>query len=1158
MPRIRLHSIETLVAVVLMVIGPVTAAMADGIYLEVVGGKVDVNDWVAETTIDLDTASKLVGWRGPTDQVAVHEVDDVGMPVGKSATGMPVASQVDRAVEQGMSVVCWRVPGKLAAGQTRRFVLRFDRSGGGTVDEPLIDMAIEQNTITVTNGHVTLVHDSQMGGMIRGVTVGDSTAAISWGDKIFDGTAYSLAKRNALRMDIKARGPLRAVIEVENEYVDPGSGHAPPSQPRAIYRFTHYAGLPFTLVEAKVTQEYAHQWTSLHFIQIGIGDSNFTHHATDGGTGVLKRAGTFRHGLQWAAAYNDELLIASCSGSQPGIWDGSVDGMSSYLRSAVGHLTTLSTGAKDAILWGPGKQAIEDQTVQHWHKVFAAPPTVRIRFDELANRLVTLKEQLKSRRRALAESKMSPKAWVAEHVALTLAAGQAANAEQKLTAGRFGRMMVAVESCEKLLNANHGNVQLQQAGPVMAGLVLGHPLLGNHKAVYLWAKPEDGAGLISIFDRETSRELLSVDPASATLWQGTVKNKKGGTTFANTANPCHLDHFADATGGRLVFRWSKGLAVDVEMRLGADEPLLRSRLNAVTMKDNPSGLVAVTYPMVKGIKPLTPDARRDVILDADKIGDLKPSPLVSGKATTGTETTPAMQFTGLIGDGLGLYFAEEDGQTNRKQLTWTANSRSQTLDFSIGHPVLGWGGDNLAETYQSPGDVVLGVFHGDWYDAARIYRKWAITAPWCAKGPVYARADYPQWLAKAPYWTLANLGDEKNIEQEMAKHEFFEIPTMVAHAYQYWFVMHQDDRYPEMWPPRLGSKGFKHTIERLQAKGIRVVPYLNGKIWDMDTESYRMEDAERKGTYWISSNGDISVTTNYGGGQAMVTMCPGSDFWRKTMQGYVADLVGQYGVDGVYFDFLTNHIGDCYNKEHGHPICGGNFWPKAVHEFYAEARAVAKKLNPDAMMCGEGVGEYCIDVHDTFFSNGTTGTKAPLFQAVYHGYTNLYGGIYGRTDPLFVGRWWLMGCQNGWHGGFLAAGEYYRNLLKCRWYFGTPYLGYGEMLRPPRITGDLAMITGESGYGVMTVPVVEGSVWKAPDGTVGLFFLNYHDKDAADFTWTIDLSETGIDETKTIKVSRWTLDSGLTQLKHVKGGRITESMHIEPLEIIALKLEVVP
>ena len=827
---------------------------------------------------------------------------------------------------------------------------------------------------------------------------------------------------------------------------------------------------------------------------------------------------------------------------------------------------------------------------------------------DVEKKLELVLERLKHKQVFLARPGPSEKAWAVGHVGLTLARGVAAEAQEQVAAGKFTEALSAVESCEKLLDASTDQAKLTRGGGVSVGTVLGHPYMGNKMAAYVWAKPEDGAGLMSIFDRERSRELLNPDPASAALWEVIVKEGDAETsvwswdlimerisTFSNQGRPCKVKFHADEVGGRMIFRWSKGITVEVEQRLGTEEALLRGRIEASTRPKGetrakkkktgpPETIMIVLFPVVTGIKPLTPDSSRDQILHTGKFGDLKPSPLASGKTPDYTSCPPAMQFTALFGDGQGLYFADHDGQGNRKLLTWTAyyggagagTAYSEKADMpstrplagqsdtgvdllmlSIEHPVPGWGSDKPPREYRSPGDLVLGPFPGDWYDAARIYRKWALTAPWCAKGPIYERADYPKWFLEAPYWTFGNLGAEEGIEAALEKQAFYEVPTMISHVYNYYFPMHQDDRYPEYFPPRLGSVGLKEAVKRHQAKGIRIVPYVNGTLVDMDTDSFRMEHAEREGALWLTPDAEVNITTRYGGGASMMRMCPGSPHWRKQMLDDTRELIGRYGMDGIYVDFLTDHLLDCFNKAHGHAITGGNFWAKAVHDLYEEMQEVAKKLNPDFILTSEGVGEYCIDVHEVFFSNGTTGTAAPLFHAVYHGYSNIYGGIYGKTDPLHVGRWWLMGSQNGWHGGHLAAGTYYRDLLKCRWEFGTPYLGYGEMLRPPKIDSELPEVSSTSGYGTITVPAVEGSAWKAPDGTVGIFFLNYDDKNPYDINWSADLAETGLDKYKKLRMSRWTQASGLSPVKEVEGGKLAEKMRIEPLGTIALKLEVI-
>jgi len=207
----------------------------------------------------------------------------------------------------------------------------------------------------------------------------------------------------------------------------------------------------------------------------------------------------------------------------------------------------------------------------------------------------------------------------------------------------------------------------------------------------------------------------------------------------------------------------------MEVRVGAtlnrSETVARLRLE-VAQQEVGEGLLSVTFPAVKGILPLTQNAKDDVILNTKRLGWERPSPLRSGNVVD-TRYPFGMQFSAIVADGRGLYFAEEDPEANRKNLTWSPQQQEGTLDFIITHPVLGWGGPELVKDYTSPGDIVIGPFAGDWYDAARLYRKWALTAPWCAKGPIYQRKHYPQWFANVPYWTTSYFPCEYYIEEQI-------------------------------------------------------------------------------------------------------------------------------------------------------------------------------------------------------------------------------------------------------------------------------------------------------------------------------------------------------------------------------------------------------
>ena len=1128
------------------------AAASDGVILEVTGRKADVTDWVAETTLDLGEARKLLGASGRPDQIVVYELAAAGEP------GSRVASQVDAAGGKGIYTIAWRVPGTLAAGAARTFAVRFE--GAEPVEETrAITVAATEDCVTLTNGDIVLEHVKGIGGMIGRVTVSGATAAITWADKIHDGTSYHLANHSAERMEVKAAGPLRVAIETEGAYTG-GEGAA--SKPRAAYRFTTYAGLPFTLVEGTVTQDFAHQWRSLTFIEMQIGGADFTHYATDKANGRLKQEGKFYSGSDWAAAYNDKVLIATCASRNPGVWDGGGQHYGAYVRSGVSPMTTLRYPWKGAIVFAPGKKALEDKTVQQWSEILADPPTVSITFDKLSLRVAQVAQLVREREDSLAD--LTGEAWAQTHIAVTLARREAQIARERFQSGAFRECLAAIKTCEGALEKSVGEARFQTEGAIQTGVVMGHPFLANDRVAYLWSRPEDGAGLMSIFDRETGREMLKTHPSEAPFWEITVKRAKGGKTYKSVGAPCKVTCHASSDEGQISFRWSEGVGVEVEARLGAEDPLLRLRLAASTTTAS-TGLVSVAFPVVTGIAPLTDGARKDMILETWGLGWKKPSPLVTGKIST-TTYPRGMQFTALLGEGDGLYFAEEDGEANRKEFVWTPDDDTGTLAFTISHPVLNWGADDPVREYTLPGDAVLGPFQGDWYDAARIYRKWALTAPWCAKGLIYEREDYPKWLINAPYWTIGYLGSESGIKREMDTHAFYEIPTMAVHAYDWFFGMRQGDRRPEYFPPKLGSQGFKQAVTQLQEKGIRVVPYIDGFLVEWNADTYRMKDGDNTMAIW-DSNGKATRVAVYHHYDTLA--CPASP-QRRTDVLEIARELARCGVDGMYFDWLSINTHDCFNPAHGHPIAGGNFWTKSVHDLYEQVRAECKKLNPEFLLTGEDIAEYCIDVQDTFLCMGKTASNAPVFPAVYHGYANVFGGDQNKWSAIILGRWWLLGSQNGWRGvayamtgkppheNFAAMGQYYKKLLKCRWDFAAPYLGYGEMLRPPVVEGELPDLTTVGTAGSFTVPAVEGSAWKAPDGTVGVFFLNHDEKKAHTFTWTTDLAEVaGIDASKKVRISRWMPDADPEEIKETAGGIVSAAMTAEPLDIIALKLEVV-
>ncbi|MFM1551297.1 MAG: DUF6259 domain-containing protein, partial [Lentisphaeria bacterium] len=459
----------------------------------------------------------------------------------------------------------------------------------------------------------------------------------------------------------------------------------------------------------------------------------------------------------------------------------------------------------------------------------------------------------------------------------------------------------------------------------------------------------------------------------------------------------------------------------------------------------------------------------------------------------------------------------------------------------------------------------IGPFEGDWFDVACIYRKWAVTAPWCAKGPMYQRKDYPKWLLNLDYWACGHLGDYHDQQREFIKRDLFDFPNTATHDYGYYGQPYQHDVNVDYFPPRCGSVNYQKINQKLRARGGRVIPYVIGWMWNAGTDSYQLSGAKEKGAM-IGEDGESVLWAELSPAEENVAMCPASQIWRDKLTSVSMEHVKRYRTGGVYFDYFTNHMNDCHNPGHGHALGGGDYWARGVRGLYKQVRDTVREFDPEAMLCGEDPGEFALDVLDAHYTS-TYPYDAPVWQAVYHDYTQLFGGMHWMEEgPVPVGRQWLRGHMNsvsgtwGYHkGGALPeAAQWQHDLLRCHHEFARPYLGYGQMLRPPVVTGDLPTITKKGGDGPFTVLAVEGTAWRAHDGSVGIFFFNYEDQ-AHQFTWKKDVAEiAGFDASTKLQMTQWTVNEGATLLKQTSGPIVGDTMDIAPRGLIALKLEVAP
>ena len=1130
-----------------------TGERDEGIVVEVTGGGECVSDWVVEQEMDLSAAGRLLGVPvGERAVVAVVEIDGSGKTVGVKC------SQVDEGERPGSQVVSWVADGELSPGQTRRF--RIELGTGKDMPAPprSIKAHVEGAKCEIRNAPWTVTHDANMGGFISELRIdgeGEPTRApLTWSDKIYDGKVYHLGNHKASRTRLLAGGPLRAVYELTQEY---RGEDVPSSRPAAVYRWTSLAGMPVTRVDVTITQENAKPWRSLHVIEIHFDKAPITQATTD----KASTPGNFmtnHWGNDWSAVFGTDVLIAALRARGNGIHGGRrvKGGYGSYIRADPAETWSGTEKHWQAyLLWGAGGDDLDE--VRRWNRILASPPRVNVHFRPLQEGIAGMEKDL-------AELDTDPDQPI-ERVARLLAGMKLRCARAEVGSGRFANAQKALAGARSALDRRNRAGSVETSGIVVAGVLGGNAFIENEKVRVVFADVEKGAGIIGIQDRATGREFLKPDLTGSPMWRAAFRQEGGGgRVLSSEGLSCKVSVATDddLKEAALTFDWSKeGAAVRVTVRLREGEALVRARID-VRAERAEYGLTQVVFPEVAGIAPLTPGAGQDYVLDTREVGDQVASPLRSG-ANVCANYPCGLQFNAVYGGGQGVYFAEEDPEACSKKIEFLPGSDGDTLTFQITHPVLNYAAPELVKEYSSPGDIVIGPFDGDWYDACQIYRRWAAkSAPWCKNGPIATNEDFPKWLADASYWTISYADNDKNIQdRSFGFHEFFGVPGHIMHLYQWYFPYTQDDRYPEYFPPRQGPENFVALVKRWHEAGMRVVPYVNGSLWDTDTESYRTKDVVRNGAL-LDARG-VERFSQYGG-QKHVAMCPATRLWRETMLDVSKELVGRYGVDGVYFDFLNAMNYECFAAHHGHPLGGGNFWSKSVQDLYRLIRTECKALNSDCMLTGENLVEPFIGLLDAFYCSQGVQSRAPLYMAVYHDYAPVFAGQATDVGPINTGRTFILGKQNGWYDieGRLAydrenkykkEADYYKMLLQCHDRFARPYLSYGRMLRIPTISGDFPMVHGK-GMGGYETPAVDGSAWRSPDGRVGIFIANYDDK-PYEFTWEVDLAEAaGWDGERTLRMSRWTPD-GVQALGEIKGGILTQQETLDGWGLLALEIE---
>jgi len=474
----------------------------------------------------------------------------------------------------------------------------------------------------------------------------------------------------------------------------------------------------------------------------------------------------------------------------------------------------------------------------------------------------------------------------------------------------------------------------------------------------------------------------------------------------------------------------------------------------------------------------------------------------------------SMQWTAIYCEtkNVGLYAATHDSGGSVKDIRLDGNSvtNSLTIRFETPLPLIDKP-DSIAV-----GGCVLRTFHGDWFDAALIYRDFVRkAAEWYPRqklGPD-GRSDTPRWMKELCVWAQCSDPPQKMPETMRKFTDALGVPTAV-HWYN-WHKIPFDNDYPHYFPAK---DGFKEAVTEIQKNGdCFVMPYINGRLWD--TRDKGMEDfqftsvalpgATKKedGKPYIETYGSKESD---GSKVELAVMCPATDVWKNKVTENIFRLTNDCGVHGVYVDQVAAaRPALCFDKSHGHPLAGGDWWNREYWKMFEKIRS---ELPKEKMLTTECNAEPFTNVFDGYLTwHFQYQDQVPAFAAVYGGAVQTFGRAYRGgpsrvlADRMKAAEQLVYGEQIGWIDPRVVDDPqrfpFFKDIVLTRYKY-RDYFYKGEMIRPPKLLDEIPTITADwqwHGEWNITANAVQTGAWRKADengktASAVFFFVNVSEK----------------------------------------------------------------
>ncbi len=352
-------------------------------------------------------------------------------------------------------------------------------------------------------------------------------------------------------------------------------------------------------------------------------------------------------------------------------------------------------------------------------------------------------------------------------------------------------------------------------------------------------------------------------------------------------------------------------------------------------------------------------------------------------------------------DGPNLYFGTRDTTGHVKEFLVSPTIAPQVEGLLLGTRQIPENNLRPAGEYTAPWPFVLGVIRGDWYDAAHLYRTWALEQSWTAGGPMRTNPDFSPLVRDAPMFAFTEApssGDFAWWERDVADQETYFGVTGIATHVQRWHNNQFDDDWGDWFP---ADPSYVAAGPTLAAAGNPHAPYVILNYYSSDAHDYANSEVPGFAGHAVSEfaalgeDGTRLTIAEPQGSEFASLLCHATDFMSAYATTLAERLHAEVGAQGLYLDIFSGEPAPlCYDLAHGHPTGGGDAYNLARLDLVRSLKTTLRASAPGFFLYSENLNEMFLGLtellyaHHSFdaYYDGATPRKQiiPLFTTVYN------------------------------------------------------------------------------------------------------------------------------------------------------------------------------